>query len=250
MSYVHTRTVEIEYGFGFSASEKDLLHLALKNVGIVNMSKYDDVIEDIQYEEKEVVDKEYRYKVITDEGVSLTFTSMSTADKVKEQYNEQGVDYTSEDITVETTRLSTPSWRGECLMLEGVPHEMSWRHNKHVVSTNDVGETDVSLSVFFTCYSFSSTLKFVVEFPTDKVQKDSVLEEQLVNLPTPLMGRIQALFEDTVSSESFDKTIGEPMIECMFNVVSNHSSECKPSTIAMLREAKEKASLMDITEEE
>ena len=68
MSYVHTRTVEIEYDFGFSSSEKDLLHLALKNVGIVNMSKYDDVIEDIQYEDKEVVDKEYRYKVITDEG--------------------------------------------------------------------------------------------------------------------------------------------------------------------------------------
>lgn len=242
MSYIHTRTVEIEYDFGFDSSEKDLLHLALKNVGIVNMSKYDDILEDIQYEEKEVVDKEYRYKVITDEGVSLTFMSMSTADKVKEQYTEQGVDYTSEDITVETTRMSTPSWRGECLMLEGVPHDISWRANKHVITTNDVGETDVSLSVFFNCYSFSSTLKFVVEFPTSKVQKDSVLEEQLVNLPTPLMGRIQALFEDTVSSESFDKTIGEPMIECMFNVVSNHSSECKPSTIAMLREAREKAS--------
>ena len=85
-------------------------------------------------------------------------------------------------------------------------------------------------------------MKFVVEFPTDKVQKDTVLEEQLVNLPTPMMGKIQALFEDTVSSESFDRTIGEPMIDCMFNVVSNHSSECKPSTIAMLREARERAS--------
>jgi len=242
MSYIHTRTVEIEYDFGFDSSEKDLLHLALKNVGIVNMSKYDDVIEDIQYDEKEVIDKDYQYKVITDGGVVLTFLSGRTADKVKEQYDEQGITYTSEDITVETKRMSSPSWRGECLMLEGVPHELSWRHNKHVISTNDVGETEVSLQVFFTCYSFSSTLKFVVEFPTSKVQKDTVLEEQLVNLPTPLMGRIQALFEDTVSSESFGKTIGEPMIECMFNVVSNHSSECKPSTIAMLREAREKAS--------
>lgn len=242
MSYIHTRTVEIEYDFGFDSSEKDLLHLALKNVGIVNMSKYDDRLEDIQYDEKEVIDKQYQYKVITDDGVSLTFNSISTAEKVREQYTEQGVTYISEDVTVETKRMSTPSWRGECLMLEGVPHDISWRANKHVITTNDVGETDVSLSVFFTCYTFSSTLKFVVEFPTDKVQKDTVLEEQLVNLPTPLMGRIQALFEDTVSSESFDRTIGEPMIECMFNVVSNHSSECKPSTIAMLREAREKAS--------
>lgn len=243
MSYIHTRTVEIEYDFGFDSSEKDLLHLALKNVGIVNMSKYDDVIEDIQYDEKEITDKEYRYKVITDDGVSLIFNSIRTAEKVREQYTEQGVRYVSEDITVETKRMSTPSWRGECLLLEGVPHDITWRANKHVISTNDVGETEVSLSVFFNCYSMSSTLKFVVEFPTDKVQKDTVLEEQLVNLPTPLMGKIQALFEDTVSSESFGKTIGEPMIDCMFNVVSNHSSECKPSTVAMLREARERASL-------
>ena len=242
MSYVHTRTVEINYDFGFSSSEKDLLHLALKNVGIVNMSKYDDDITAIQYDEKEVIDKDYQYKVITDDGVALTFLSSRTADKVKDQYTEQGVAYTSEDITVETKRMSSPSWRGECLMLEGVPHDISWRENKHVITTNDVGETDVSLSVFFSCYTFSSTLKFVVEFPTERVQKDSVLEEKLVELPTPLMGKIQALFEDTVSSESFDKTIGEPMIDCMFNVVSNHSSECKPSTIAMLREARERAS--------
>ena len=242
MSYVHTRTVEIEYDFGFDSSEKDLLHLALKNVGIVNMGKYDDVIADIQYDEMEITDKEYQYKVITDSGVVLTFQSMSTSDKVKQQYDEQGVDYTSEDITVETKRMSSPSWRGDCLMLEGVPHELTWRANKHVISTNDVGETEVSLQAFFTCYSFSSTLKFVIEWPTEKVQKDKVLEEKLVDLPTPMMGKIQALFEDTVSSESFDKTIGEPMIDCMFNVVSNHSSECKPSTIAMLREAREKAS--------
>ncbi len=242
MSYVHTRTVEINYDFGFDSSEKDLLHLALKNVGIVNMSKYDDVLEDIQYDEKEVIDREYQYKVITDSGVVLTFQSMSTSDKVKTQYDEQGVEYTSEEVTVETKRMSSPSWRGECLMLEGVPHELSWRHNKHVISTNDVGETEVSLQAFFTCYSFSSTLKFVIEWPTEKVQKDSILEEKLVDLPTPMMGKIQALFEDTVSSESFGKTIEEPMIECMFNVVSNHSSECKPSTIAMLREAREKAS--------
>ena len=76
MSYIHTRTVEIEYDFGFDSSEKDLLHLALKNVGIVNMSKYDDVIEDIQYDEKEVIDKEYQYKVITDGGVVLTFVNV------------------------------------------------------------------------------------------------------------------------------------------------------------------------------
>ncbi len=181
MSYVHTRTVEINYDFGFGSSEKDLLHLALKNVGIVNMSKYDDIIEDIQYDEKEIIDKEYQYKVITDSGIVLTFQSMSTSDKVKEQYDKQGVEYTSEEITVETKRMSSPSWRGDCLMLEGVPHEMTWRANKHIITTNDVGETEVSLQAFFTCYSSSSTLKFVIEWPTERVQKDSILEKKLVD---------------------------------------------------------------------
>jgi len=242
MSYVHTRTVEVVYDFGFDSSEKDLLHLALKDVGIVNMGKYDDIIEDIQYDDTEETSREYSYTVEIANLTSLEFTNINVADKVMKQLDDQGVEYTYEDVTIETKRMVSPSWRGECLLLEGVPHEISWRHNKHVLSTNDEGETDVSLQVFLTGYSYSTTLKFVVEWPTSKVQKDSVLEQQLVDLPTPLMGKIQALFEDTVSSESINKTIGEPMIECRFNVVSNHSSECKPSTIAMLREAREQAS--------
>lgn len=246
MSYVHTRTVEIVYDFGFEpAYEKDHLHLALKDVGIVNMTKYDDIIEDIRYEATEETLREYKYTVEIANLTSLEFTNINVADKVMKQLDDQGVEYTYEDVTIETKKMVSPSWRGECLMLEGVPHEMSWRHNKHVISTKDVGhgldETDVSLQVYLTGYSYQTTLKFVVEWPTSKVQKDSVLEQQLVDLPTPLMGKIQALFEDTAKSV-MNKTIGEPMIECRFNVISNHSSECKPSTIAMLREAREQAS--------
>jgi len=62
-------------------------------------------------------------------------------------------------------------------------------------------------------------------------------------MPTPLMGKIQSIFENVFNSEVFAKNTEHSIISCKFDVVSKHSSECKPSVIEMLKEAKEKASL-------
>ena len=86
-------------------------------------------------------------------------------------------------------------------------------------------------------------MTFTAEWTTERVQKADVIEQHLVDLPTPLMGKIQSVFESVFYSETFDKSSEEePIISCNFNVVSRHSSECKPSVIEMLREARDRAS--------
>ena len=93
-----------------------------------------------------------------------------------------------------------------------------------------------------TAYSYSARLTFTAEWTTERVQKGDVIEQHLVDLPTPLMGKIQSIFEGIFYSETFDKSTEEPIISCNFDVVSKHSSECKPSVIEMLKEARDKAS--------
>ena len=134
-------------------------------------------------------------------------------------------------------------WRGSTIIYTDSDfHLGSYSDKYQIISYNDEGEADVRMKIDFSAYFHRSTLKFTVEWDTDRVQKDTILQEKLVDLPTPLMGKIQAIFESIFGSETFDKTVEEPTISCMFDVRSHHSSECKPAVIDMLREAKRQAS--------
>ena len=148
-----------------------------------------------------------------------------------------------EKVTTTITKEVEADWRGSTIIYTDSDfHLGSYSDKYQIISYNDEGEADVRMKIDFTAYSYRSTLKFTVEWDTDRVQKDAILQEKLVDLPTPLMGKIQAIFESIFESETFDNTLKEPTISCMFDVRSHHSSECKPAVIDMLREAKRQAS--------
>ena len=242
MSQKHQRTVEISYPFGFNNSEKKLLNLELFKQGIINMDSWDSKIP--SYESETVEQTKDKYTVVMYNG-ELVFNYRSDAQSVIQQLQEQGIEVNDEPVVSEeiTETVVDPQWRGSIILYLYTPYHLgSYSQKFHVVSKNDVGEANVKLFVDFTAYSYSSKLTFTAEWTTERVQKADVIEHHLVDLPTPLMGKIQSVFESIFYSETFDKSIEEPIISCNFDVVSKHSSECKPSVIEMLKEAKYKAS--------
>jgi len=242
MSQKHKRTVEISYPFGFSSSEKELLNLELFKHNIINLDSWDTEIP--SYESKTVEQTDSKYTVVMYNG-ELVFNYRSEAQAVIDQLVAQGIGVNEEpDVGEEITeKVVDPQWRGSTILYLDAPYHLgSYTQKFQIVSENDVGEANVKLFVDFTAYTYTSKLTFTAEWTTERVQKADVIEQHLVDLPTPLMGRIQSVFEGVFYSESFDKSTEEPIISCNFDVVSKHSSECKPSVIEMLREARDKAS--------
>ena len=242
MSQKHKRTVEISYPFGFSSSEKELLNLELFKHNIINLDNWDTEIP--SYESKTVEQTDSKYTVVMYNG-ELVFNYRSDAQNVIDQLVAQGLEVNDEPVVSQETteKVVEPQWRGSTILYLDAPYHLgSYSQKFQIVSENDVGEANVKLFVDFTAYSYTCKLTFTAEWTTERVQKADVIEQHLVDLPTPLMGRIQSVFESIFYSESFDKSTEEPIISCNFDVVSKHSSECKPSVIEMLREARDKAS--------
>ena len=239
---LHKRTVEITYPFGFTSSEKELLNLELFRHNIVNVDKWDSGIPSYEPQTLETVAD--KYTVVMHNG-QLVFNYRTDAQSVINQLIAQGLEVNDEPThTQETTqKVIQPHWRGETILFLDVPYHFgSYSDKFHIVSENEVGEAVVRLYVSYKAYSYTSTLTFTAEWTTDRVQKSDVIEQHLVDLPTPMMGKIQSIFESVFYSETFDKKTEDPIISCKFDVVSKHSSECKPSVIEMLREARDKAS--------
>lgn len=243
MSQKHKRTVEISYPFGFSSSEKELLNLELFKHNIINLDNWDTEIP--SYESKTVEKSDSKYTVVFYNG-QLVFNYRSDAQAVIDQLITQGIQVVGEPrVSEEVSEVVVdPQWRGSTILYLDAPYHLgSYSQKFHIVSENDVGEANVKLFVDFTAYSYTSKLTFTAEWTTERVQKADVIEQHLVDLPTPLMGKIQSVFESVFYSETFDKSSEEePIISCNFDVVSKHSSECKPSVIEMLREARDRAS--------
>jgi hypothetical protein len=242
MSQKHMRTVEISYPFGFSSFEKELLNLELFKHNIVNFGNWDT---DIPTNEPETVEStNIIYTVIMYNG-ELKFKLLSDAESVISQLIAQGIAVNEEPVVTEEVSEETiqPQWRGSIILYLDAPYHLgSYTSKFHILSENDAGEPDVRLRVDFTAYGYSSKLTFTAEWLTEKVQKADTIEQHLVEIPTPLMGKIQSIFEGIFYSETFDKPKEEPIISCQFDVVSKHSSECKPSVIEMLKEARDRAS--------
>lgn len=249
MSQKHMRTVEIAYPFGFSSSEKELLNLELFKHNIVNLDKWDTEIP--TYEPTEYVETSSVYHVDVHKGedgeFQLSFDYKSDARKIIKQLTTMMIPCTDADeievVNINITKIREPQWRGSTILFLDAPHHLgSYSRKFHIVSENEVGEVNVKLYVDFTAYGYSSTLTFTAEWDTERVQKANVIEQHLVDLPTPMMGKIQSIFESVFYSDAFDKKTDEPIISCKFDVVSKHSSECKPSVIEMLKEARDNAS--------
>ena len=243
MSQKHKRTVEISYPFGFNSSEKELLNLELFKHNIINLDNWDTEIP--SYESDTVEKSDFKYTVVMYNG-ELVFNYRSDAQAVIDQLVAQGIEVNEEpDVSeVVSETVIEPQWRGSTILYLDAPYHLgSYSQKFHIVSENDVGEANVKLFVDFTAYSYTCKLTFTAEWTTERVQKADVIEQHLVDLPTPLMGKIQSVFESVFYSETFDKSSEEePIISCKFDVVSKHSSECKPSVIEMLREARDRAS--------
>ena len=239
---MHKRTVEISYPFGRDSSEKELLNLELSRHNIVNVDKWDTEVP--SYEPQTIESTVDEYTVVMYNG-ELVFKYRSDAQAVINQLILQDIEVNSEPTHTQktTSQVVEPQWRGETILFLDVPYHFgSYSDKFHIVTENEVGEVDVKLYVSYKSYLYSSTLTFTAEWITDRVQKSDVIEKHLVDLPTPLMGKIQSIFESIFYSETYDKPTEEPIISCKFDVVSKHSSECKPSVIEMLREARDKAS--------
>ena len=239
----HIRTVEISYPFGFDSSEKQLLNLELEKYNIINVDKWDTELP--SYETQTITETIEEYTVIMYNG-ELVFNYLSDAKSVIRQLLAQGLEVNEEPARkmVSTEKEIDPRWRGSTILFLDAPYHFGAYSSKfHILAENDAGEPSVTLSVDFTAFSYTSTLTFVAEWTTDRVQKSDVIERHLVDMPTPLMGKIQSIFENVFNSEVFAKNTEHSIISCKFDVVSKHSSECKPSVIEMLKEARDRASL-------
>jgi len=242
MSQKHKRTVEISYPFGFNSSEKELLNLELFKHNIINLEKWDTEIP--SFESTTVKSTEKKYTVLMYNG-ELVFNYRNDAQSVIDQLVAQGIEVNEEpDVSeVVSETVIEPQWRGSTILYLDTPYHLgSYSRKFHILSENDVGEPNVMLYVDFTAYAYSSNLTFTAEWSTERVQKADTIEYHLVEIPTPLMGKIQSIFESIFYSEVFDKSTEEPIISCNFDVVAKHSSECKPSVIEMLKEARDRAS--------
>jgi len=83
-------------------------------------------------------------------------------------------------------------------------------------------------------------LVFTTTWETDKVARKPAIEKNCVEIPLPLMGRMQALVEGSLRESGYEGDIDNAEIDCHFDAMSESRSECTPDIIERVRAEKRK----------
>lgn len=161
---------------------------------------------------------------------------------IVEQLRNYDIEAVLQKVTEETTveEYGVPDGKRVFLSHEGV--------GSSTLTYGTEEGTDVSLTVDIwqdTWRNTDLTVKFSMSWTPSKIQKKTVIEDVLVDLPIEDMGRVQRIIEDNLNILGWDGE--QPDIDCHFTHNTFSKSECAPDIVKRVRDARK---AQDGTEEE
>ena len=227
----YERTIEINYKHDdeMNKDQKSRFAHELQKRGITLRSRYGTKP---VYGFNEVTNESSEYEVLLNGEPIFTTTKNYVAYEARDRMN----DVSQQTAEVERTEIvkTRKEWRrleGNFIQLESL--EDDYISGKHCIN----GE---SIYVEASIYQFYSSMQLEIKtsWKTDKIQREDVIKETLVESPLKVVGDIQRIFESVLKLKKVGYDVNDVDIDCNFKAMTANESKCSPDIIKMTREAR------------
>lgn len=229
---IYTRVIEIKYEHEEEMDKTNKKRLAsdLQKRGITLRGKYNDARP--IYKFKTVDEKTVTYDIYLDGDLICTLDDSWARTKVVEAINALN----NGRAVAETRRTvkSVNKWtgvQGNYIQVDNSNHNYSSWSGGHKIDDVEV------IAQVFHGYN-NMTLKIESKWSTDKIQRDEIIRQMIVETPLELVGQIQKGFESAIKLKKYGYNTEDVVVDCDFKVITASESKCSPDIIKMTREAR------------
>jgi len=229
----YERTIEINYKHDdeMNKDQKSRFAYELQKRGITLRSRYGDKP---VYGFNEVTKESSEYEVLLNGEPIFTTTKNYVAYEARDRMNEVS------EQTAEVERTEIVKTKKEWRKLEGNFVELESFGDDYISGKHNLNIDGESIYVEASFYQFHRSLQLEIKtsWRTDRIQREDVIKETLVEAPLAVVGDIQRIFESVLKLKRFGYDVDDVEIDCNFKAMTANESKCSPDIVKMTREAR------------
>ena len=235
----YKRTYKLTYDGRMTDGQARKLNTILASQSVYPVARWDADIDPKNYGMQTEIDEDTEW-YIDFNGVEkcLSFSYRSdmkrTHDELKEAFPDIPISHY--EITETKTSEKEMRLRGDYLVDSTVNHTIV---GLPMMTFNGSDANPYMVVKLMVGYS-NVELEFTTTWDTDKVARKPAIEKNCVEIPLPLMGRLQAIVEDSMREAGYEGDIDNAEIDCHFDAMSESRSECTPDIIQKVRDERNK----------
>lgn len=252
MAIEYNRTMKIKYGHDERLDKKNEARLAqqLQNKGLNMMETYWSEVPKYGY--TSITKKTTRYGIYMDDELVFDVNYLSHANEIVEGLSNRFDNVSTDKVVNETTKKDWVATSGDYLLpnfdeyspykpiyVDFEPYESSIFHFKEVerdckITLDNGVQIRIALENNYNCMQ----LTFTTFWYCETVQRKEAIEENMVNFPIDILGKVQSVVERVLKTKQFGYDVENVEIDCNFKAITLNESKCTPDIVKMTREAR------------
>lgn len=251
MAIEYNRTMKIKYEHDERLNKKKEAKLAqqLQNKGLNLIDSYWSEVPDFGY--NLITKKTPRYGIYIDDELIFSVRYQSTANEIVEGLTNKFDNVSTDRIVSETTKKEWVEPKGSYLLpnfdeyypykplYEDVTDEPSIFDFKEIVRDCKITlDNGVRVRIRLENNYDGIELTFTTFWFCETVQRKEAIEENMVNFPLEILGKVQNVVERVLKTKQFGYNVEDVEIDCNFKAITLNESKCTPDIVKMTREAR------------
>ena len=251
MAIEYNRTMKIKYGHDERLDKKNEARLAqqLQNKGLNMMETYWVGIPEYGY--NLITKKTTRFGIYIYDELIFDVKYLSNANEIVEGLLNKFENVSTDKIVSETTKKDWVKPRGHYLLPkfdEEYPYTQIFEDITDKPSLFDFKEIErdckitldngVQIRISLDNNYDGIQLTFTTFWFCETVQRKEAIEENMVNFPLEILGKVQSVVERVLKTKQFGYDVDNVEIDCNFKAITLNESKCTPDIVKMTREAR------------
>ena len=235
----YKRIYKLTYDARMTDKQARELNTLLSAYSVFPVARWDTDIDPKNYGRQEEIEEDTTYYIDfngVEKGLSFGYRSdmNKTHSELKEAFPDMPIAHY--EVTETKTSENEMRLRGDYLVDTTESHSII---GMPMMTLNGEDANPYMVVKLMVGYS-SVELIFTTTWETQKVARKPAIEKNCVELPLPLMGKIQAIVEMSLKQVGYEGDIDNADIDCHFDAMSESRSECTPDIIQRVRDERMK----------
>ena len=251
MAIEYNRTMKIKYGHDERLDKKNEAKLAqqLQNKGLNMMETYWSEVPEYGY--NLITKKTTRFGIYIDDELIFDVNYLSTANEIVEGLLNKFENVSTDKIVSETTKKDWVKPSGHYLLPkfdEKYPYTQIFEDitdKPSLFGFKEIGrdckitlDNGVQIRIALENNYNGIQLTFTTFWFCETVQRKESIEENMVNFPLEILGKVQSIVERVLKTKQFGYDVENVDIDCNFKAITLNESKCTPDIVKMTREAR------------
>ena len=247
MAIEYNRTMKIRYEHDERLNQKNEAKLAqqLQKKGLTMITTYWGEVPEYGY--NTITKKTTTHGIYIDDELIFDVKYISTAEEIVKGLSNKFDNVSTDRIVKETTKKDWVSPKGDYLVpafddtnyYTYPPVENSLFNFKEVERDNKITlHNGVQIRIELENNYNGMELIFKTFWNCETVQRKEEIEENMVNFPLEILGKVQNVVERVLKTKQFGYDVDNVDIDCNFKAITLNESKCTPDIVKMTREAR------------